>query len=265
MTPVNVSNIALAEAQSRTSINGFPPIDNTPAAVQAGQFFRPKVQALLRAANWDFARKQILLTLLKSALVNGQPSSDPPPQPWAYSYAYPNDCLRLRFLIQYQQPSPAGIPFTTGPQNVINPAYAVTSVPFVVANDPQASGAPRKVILTNMQNAYGVYTCDLSQVPDMWDPLFLSGVTATLAAYFIASLSGDRALMATQIQAAKGVLDQARGMNGNESISNQDRIPDWIQVRASGAWNMGWCYGNGMAVPTSAAYDSMGFPGGLFY
>lgn len=265
MNPTTVCNIALGEAQSRTTISGFPPIDNSPAAVQAGLFFTPKTQALLRAANWDFARRQEAGTLIQQAFINGSPSSDPPPQPWLYSYQYPSDALRVRFLIQYQQPQAGGVPFTTGPQNVINPAYATTSVPFVVANVPQASGQPRKLILTNMQNAYIVYTCDLSQTPDMWDSLFLSGVTATLAAYFVAALAGDKGLLATQIQAAKGVLDSARSMNGSESISNVDHFPDWLTIRTSGGWGGGWMYGAGAATPSPCGYDTMGFPGGIFY
>lgn len=266
MTSVtDVCNMALSEAQSRTLINGFPPIDNSVAAVQAGIFYSAKTRALLRAANWDFARKQVLGALLKQAFINGQPSADPPPQPWLFCYAVPDDCLRVRFLIQFQQPQAGGIPFTTGPQNVINPTYATTSVPFVIANVPQASGQPQKVLLTNMQNAYIVYTCDLSQTPDMWDSLFLSGVTATLAAYFVAALSGDKALLATQIQAAKGVLDSARGMNGNEGMPNQDHEPDWIRIRTSGGWGGGWTYGAGAAAPATGGYDTMGFPGGLNY
>lgn len=264
-SPVDVCNMALSEAQSRTQISGFPPIDNSVAAVQAGIFYSAKVRALLRAANWDFARRQILGTVVKQAFVNGQASSDPPPQPWLFSYAYENDCLRLRFLVQYQQPSAGGIPFTTGPQNIINPAYASTNVPFVIANDPQTSGQPRKVILTNMENASLVYTSDLSQTPDMWDPLFLSGATATLAAYFVAALSGDKGLLATQIQMAKGVLDSARGMNGNEGMPTQDHLPDWIQIRMAGGWGGGWTYGAGAASPSYGGWDTMGFPGGLTY
>lgn len=261
----DIANIALQEAQSRTQINGFPPIDNSVAAVAANTFYTPKTRALLRAAPWDFCRTQQLLSLRKSAIVNGQPSTDPPPQPWAYEYYYPESCLRARFLIQFQQPSPAGVPFTTGPQNVINPAYANTRIPFVVANDPLPSGQPCKVILTNMANASLVFTADLSQNPDQWDPLFLSAETATLAAYFVASLVGDKGLLATQIQMAKGVLDSARGMNGNEAIANQDHIPDWIQVRASSGWGGGWTYGSGSASSYDCGYDAMGFPGGIFY
>src|SRR5580765_8064894 len=146
MSPVDVANLALAEGATRTLINGFPPIDNTPAAVTAGLFYTPKIQMLLRAAPWTFARRQIQLTQLKAAVVNGVVSTNPPPQPWQFEYAYPSDCPRARFLIQFQQPSPSGTPFTTGPQNMISPAYAFTDVPFVIANDPDTTTQiPRKV------------------------------------------------------------------------------------------------------------------------
>lgn len=262
MTPTDVANLALAEGQTRTQINGFPPLDNSPAAVASGLFFTPKTQALLRAAPWIFCRRQELLTLLKS--YESTPS-DLPPQPWRFMYLYPSDCLRARFLLQYQTLTTSGVPFTSVPQNVVTPAYANTSIPFVEAMDNNG-GNPRRVLLTNMPNAMLVYTTDLSQKPDMWDPMFLSAETATLASYLVMNLTGDKQLVASQIAIAKGVLDNARGMNGNESISSVDHMPDWLLARTQaglgGYWNN---YGNNTFGGFNGGWDQMSFPNGLFY
>lgn len=255
----DVCNIALAESQTRSQINGLPPIDTSPAAVAAGLFFGPKTRALLRAAPWGFARRQEILTLLRSYEAT---PNDPPPQPFRFQYLWPSDCIRARFLLQFQTMTTSGTPFTTAPQNVVTPAYGNTAVPFVEAMDNNG-GNPRKTLLTNMPNAMLIYTADLSQSPDMWDQTFLSAETATLAAYFIMQLAGDRQLMATQIGVAKGALDSARAVNGSESISNIDHQPDWIrarmQVGLGGYWN------NSVNGGAALGYDSMGFPGGIFY
>ncbi len=149
-SPVDICQLALAEGATRTTINGFPPIDNSPAAVSARLFYTPKTQMLLRAAPWDSARRQAPLTLIKQAFLNGVASSNPPPQPWQYEYLWPADCLRARFIQQFQVVNSVSPPLTTGPQNMISPAFANTGIPFVVANDPLSTGQPRKVILRNM-------------------------------------------------------------------------------------------------------------------
>lgn len=257
---VDVCNIALMEAQVRSQINGLPPLDTSPAAVTAGLLYLPKTRALLRAANWNFARRQENLTLLRSYETT---PSDPPPQPFRYQYLYPSSCLRARFLIQFQTVTTSGVPLTSAPQNIVTPAYANTAIPFVEAMDNNG-GAPRRTILTNMQYAMLVFTADLSQSPDMWDSMFLSAETAMLASYFIMNLAGDRQLMAAQIAVAKGVLDNARNMNGNEAISSVDHIPDWIAARTQtglgGYWN-NYANGSGMA----GGWDAFSFPNGLTY
>lgn len=260
-SPVDICNVALFEGQTRSKINGFPPIDNSPSAVSAGLFYTPKTQAMMRAANWDFLRRQVMLTQLKAAIINGQVSANPPHQPFQYEYLYPADCLKARFLIQYQTPQPAGTPLTTDPTMYQPIPTANTSVPFVIGNDPDANGNPVKVILTNMPNAMLVYTCDLSQYPDMWDHGFRTAATALLASYFVASLTGDKELMKLQVSIATGVLDTARAMNGNEAMPVQDHIPDWIMVRSMG---IGWGVNN-MAGANNCQWDAIDFPTGLRY
>lgn len=262
MDVTSVCNIALAESMTRTQISGFPPIDNSPAANAAKLFYTPKIQSIIRAANWNFTRRQALLSLLRAVIINGTTSSDPPPQPWQYQYLYPSDCLKARFIMQFQTPNIAGIPLTTAPSNVTTPAYAVTNIPFVEAIDMSATQSPRKTILTNMQDAQLVYTVDISQYPDMWDKLFLSAATAVLGAYFAATLSGDDKAVQMMTAAAKGALDAARASNGNESISNVDHQPDWISARMRTGLSSWWSSSGGSNI---WGWDACELPGGLFY
>ena len=262
MTPTDVANLSLAEGSTRTLIQGFPPIDNTPAAVAANLFYTPKTRSLLRGANWAFCRRQSLLTLLRRAIESdGTASTDPPSQPWQFEYLVPSDCLRMRFLQQFLTTTTSGtsVPLTSASGATIYPAYAVTRVPFVEAVD-MSTGSPRKTVLTNMQDAMLIYTADLSQYPDMWDSMFLTAETAYLASFLIANLSGDRTNMVTQIQIAKAALDSARGVDGNERIANVDHYPDWLAARSQGATYMG---GYNRGLPCD--WDTVGFPDGLFY
>jgi hypothetical protein len=259
---VNVVNMALMQMSNRVQINSLN--DNSPAANAAALFYTPKTQALLRAAPWTFTRKQVVLTQYKAAIVNGAVSSNPPPQQWQYEYLKPADCLRARFLQPTMTTSTAGTPLTTAP-NLAMPAPRVnTSTPFVMAMDTDTNGNPIPVILTNMENAQLIYTADLSQYPDMWDPMFLSAEVAMLASFFAQALTGDQNLVATQVSIAKAAIEAARAVNGSESIPSVDHVPDWMRARFTNPGSYApWAPQAGGIM--GADWDAMGFPNGQFF
>lgn len=263
MTPTEVCNIALAEMGNRVAITSLTQV--SPAAQAANLFYTPKTQMLLRSANWAFARAQQPLTLWKALIVNGQISSNPPPQPWQFSYLYPNDCVKMRFVQPTVTSATSSVPLTTAPTSTYPYPPIPTSVPFVEATDRDDSGNPIRVLLTNVQDAQGIYTRDLSQYPDLWDPMFLSGETALLASYFINSLAPDKGRMAQQIGLAKSAIDAARAASANESISNADHIPDWIMSRMTvgNPWGRGLPGANGQVA--LAAWEQCQFPDGQWY
>lgn len=262
---VDICNLALGEMGNRVKINSL--LDNTAAAKAASIFYTPKTQMVLRAAPWDSARTTVALTLLKSAIVasTGQPSPTPPPQPFLYEYAWPSDCLKAQFLIPYLPPQPVGTPMTTQPNVVPYGGNPPTRIPFVVGRDLDASGNPIKVILTNLNQAQLVYVADISQFPDLWDPLLQAAVCSVLATYFINDLARDQAQLNTQIGVAKGALDAARMANANESITNIDHLPDFIAVRFVGSipWALNGWGPNGVAM--GGGWDSCQMAGGLSY
>lgn len=262
MGPVEVANMALSEVGNDVQINSFD--DNTPASRAARTFYTPKLQMLMRSANWDKFRAQIALTQLKATVINGVTTDDPPPSPWNFEYAYPSDCLKLRFIQPTPQAVPGGVPLTTAPNALLVTGSLPTQIPFVVGTDYDADNNPNSVILTNLYQAQGVYTRDLSQFPDLWDPLFLSAATALLASYFINALARDTSQMNAQIALAKNVIDQARDASANESISNADHIPDWIRARGAGSVSWAWNQ-SGPAGVNYGGWDACGFPDGAFY
>lgn len=262
MEPVQVCNIALAEIGSRILLNSLT--DNSPQAVVANTFYQPKIQMLLRSANWDFARAQRTLTTWKQATVNGVASATPPPQPWLFSYLYPPDCLKARFILPTMPVAAPGTPLTTTPTNLAYPPPVPTAIPFVPGTDVDVTGNPIRVILTNLQAAQLIYTRDLSQIPDTWDPLFMSAATAFLASYFINALARNAAQYQAQVAIAKSVLDQARQANGNEALNSIDRTPDWMAARRSSGINWGW-NSSTPAWGYGGGWDQAQFPCGLTY
>lgn len=258
MTPVQVVNLSLSEIGQRIFINALT--DNSPAAQVAQINYTPRIQALLRAAKWDFARKQVTLTQYKAAVINGSPSANPPPQSWQFEYLRPPDCLMARFLLPTALIQPTTPPLTTAPNNVAWVPPAPTGIPFVIGSDLDAQGNPISVIFTNLALAQLVYTADLSQTPDLWDGLFLSAATSYLGCYLIQALARNQAQYQSQVAQTKGLMDQARVQNGNEGIGSIDHKPDWLRARMTqgfGSWGQwaGYGYGGG------GGWGGLSFPG----
>src|ERR1700729_3473365 len=107
MNPVDLCNLALDQIAARTSITGLNPPSppNNLAAQVAARTYQLQADAGFRSAHWNSARKQAKLSLLRAAIgtpENPSGALPTPPIPWRYEYAYPDDCLKVRFVI----PSP---------------------------------------------------------------------------------------------------------------------------------------------------------------
>jgi hypothetical protein len=261
-SPVSLVNQALSLIGQQVQIFSFD--DNTPAAKAASLNYTQVVQMVMRSAPWDRLRAQIALTQLRATVINGVTTDDPPPAPWNFEYAYPSDCLKARFLQPTPLPVEAGVPLTTAPNAALAVSGLPTNIPFVVGTDKDAGGNPISIILTQLPQAQLIYNRDLSQVPDLWDSLLTSGVIATLGAYLINALARDSAQMTQQIGMAKNILDTARAASANESISNADHSPDWINIRMAGSVAWGWNRGGPNGVVESWA-GTCAFPDGQWY
>ncbi len=182
-TSVDLVNRALEQIGAQTTIFGFPPDDNSPAAQAAAVLYAPAVDMVLREGSWDFARKTAILTLLKTANVPPVDTWDAtqPVPPWRFEYLYPDDCLYLRYL----RPNPVGFRGGDG--------YEPVPVTYTLASDildvlPPGLTNPVKVILTDLESALGIYTI---QPPESaWDAIFQEAVVRTLASSFAMSLAG---------------------------------------------------------------------------
>lgn len=210
-SPVDICNAALSLMGSRSTITNLN--EGSAEAINCSIWYDRLRKQLLRSAPWGFARTQVLLTQL------GSLAASTAPYPWAYKYSYPNDCLKLRYILP--QPS--------DPTQVTcwSPSRAYR---FLVANDPSG-----RVLLSNVFSAIGVYTKDEGN-PAMFDPLFEGALIALLAAHLVIPLSGNANMRAQFIQLARDTITEAKVADGNEAIPTSDFTPDWIAARGASSF-----------------------------
>lgn len=224
-TPEDICNRALGEIGARTLIVDLT--DDTPAARYCNLYYNVVRRELLRTAPWGFARKTLALTVLGLA-------TDTPPAsiyPWASKYAYPGDCIAVRYVL----PPPPG-------ENNLAPLVGSQVAPwcgpsrawrFLPAYDDTLH-PPAKVIVSNVLNAIAVYIADVTD-PTLMDVGFKDAFVALLANKLVLPLSGNVKMKSFFMDAAKQRVIEARAQDGNEAITTSDHIPDWMAVRGSGA------------------------------
>lgn len=254
------------------------------------------LEQLLRSANWAFARKSAPLQLLADARGINPLVGTVVPSGFVFEYAYPTDCMRVRFVQRrHQNPSgpfpagniavPAGVPQTTGSTEMVG--HRIRPARYVIATDSNYTGplqsplqstigvspTNRTVILTDVENAHCTYTA-LMLYSDNWDSLFRAALVAYIASEVALPLTKDKkfglAIRGQQIQIAKMKIEQARLDDGNEGATTTSDIRvDWMEGRRTGGGRFGyggasggWGGGDGFE---GAGWDSCSFADGTSY
>jgi hypothetical protein len=236
-TVIDVCNRALSEACTQSVISSLD--ESSPEAVQCKLWFGKTVERILRAAPWGFARRQVELTLLGTAVDSTAPF------PFLYKYRYPTDCEKFRYVLPQpiNDPDPAAPMVYTG-QPVAGPWTPNRNNRYLVAADYEG-GIPSKVILTNVQFALGVYTAYVDN-PDLWDSGFEDAVISALAFKLVNPLTGSLQLRQDLRATAEVAIRNAQADNANEAITRYEHTPDWIAARngytdcldSYGSWGM---------------------------
>lgn len=96
-----------------------------------------------------------------------------------------------------------------------------------------AQGSQR-VVLTNESEALLGY---IKQVvdPNVMDVSFQDAWTHILGAKLAIALTGDRGRANDAIQQANQIIMEARTVDGNEALTVNDHVPDWLRVRGIGS------------------------------
>lgn len=216
---VEIANLALDAVGTQSTIQSLT--ENSPEANAINRHYKPARDEFLRVAPWDFARKQINLSLLK----DGTQTGILVPQPWLYEYAYPSDCIQARYILP-QFNTPSGVS-----AGVVSLPYA-SSPPtrFMISTDLDTNSTTIKVLLTNQTSAILVYTQRIED-ESLFDSTFVYGFAHLLASRIAFTLTGDRELTKTLFQVANDTSLEARARNGVEGLTIQDVTPSWIRAR----------------------------------
>lgn len=218
MAAVDICNQALGECGARTTIASLN--DATQAAVICKLNYDRLRKMLLRAAHWGFARKQVALAQL------GTMALGTAPYPWMFKYAYPSDCLKVRYMIE---PAPVS-PLAPQTGEFLLPYTSSRQWRFLIGNDVDDNQVMRRCILTNLLQAWGVYTVDVVDT-DIFDDLFAGALVAALASKLVIPLTGNFGMKPSFQAEAQGAVTNARVADGNEALPSTTHTPDWIQAR----------------------------------
>lgn len=249
----NICNRALSEIGTQSSISSLE--EASTEAFNCRLWYDSLRRQLIRTAPWGFCRGQIVLSQLGD-LIPDQTS----PYPWGYKYSYPSDCLKFRYVLAPPTAQanniapPVGEPLL-GP-TWMNPSRANC---YIIANDKDDAGNSRKVLLTNVFSAIGVFNEDITD-PDLFDDLFSDALVASLAHRLVIPLSGNIGLKKDFQDRAEAAILNARAADANESITRADVTVDWIETRGVGsAWGYGGVSGPATWGQWNCSWDNMGW------
>lgn len=274
-TPADIANQALDAIGRGGDIVIGNLQDGTREAKVILRAYSQCLRQLLRSANWDFARKQAPLVLLADATGQTQNvGTIVSAQNWIYEYAYPIDCMKVRFIpfnglltpaipavnIQLPQPNQISSTLTLVGQSMY-PSSFLVGTDYNYPPDPAqmydeiqgVSQQGRTVIFTNVKEAHVVYTAFMS-APSVWDSLFRAAFVTYLASEIAISLTVDgtgktdlkvgMAIADRLIPKVKEKILQARIADGNEGLSSTDHLPDFMRMRNTGNGMAGAWAGN---------------------
>lgn len=206
----DICNLALGRVRA-TEIDDLDS-ENSPSAIACRRLYAGRRDALLTSYSWRFAKVTRELSLKVDV-----------PAEWAYMYDYPNDCLRVHYIIPY-----------VNTQSVVT-AYGIATerpllnpIPYEVAAGDDGS----RRILTNLAEAHISYTKRVEEV-SLFDPLFYEGLAWFLAIDLAIPLGGDsgKKYRDDAREEFRMAITQAQAHSSNESEPGRARVPRTLQVR----------------------------------
>jgi hypothetical protein len=204
-TVISLCNLALAHLGEEGTLSSIDPPEGSVYADYCAQFYPIARDTVLSAPpnGWNFNTKRASLALLGT-----------PPTAWQFSYAYPNDVLRI-----------LGLHFPEDPDDK-------SPQPFVCEN---ASNGVR-VIYTNVDDAilrYSYTNTDVSRYPIEVGKAIARLLASYLAGPIIKGASGVN-VSRGQLELYRGELAEAMAQDAGNMHNNEyrDFIPESMKARA---------------------------------
>lgn len=193
------ANLALGHLGSLKEIANLD-TENSQEARAMRRFYTQALDEMLRGFSWPFAMKTADLSLIE----------EDPTTEWAFSYAYPTDCLFLRRIL--------GVARNDSKQS---------RIPF-----REAFSDDQQLIYTDEEDAVMEYTVRVSTV-ERWPVDFVKAFAFLLASYAAPSITagdplklGDRA-MVNHISA----LAVAKANSNNEECEEEPVDSEFVRAR----------------------------------
>lgn len=234
MDDTAVCNMMLSALGTRSQIANMQ--EASPEAEACLLWYNQTRDELLRKVPWSWARFNRNLAVLKAA--KGTPENPlgaglTPPTGWAYTYAWPSDCIAARFIVPVINGAAGpAIPLTSAGGTFSAPTFGPT-VKMIVSGDLDANGNAIKVLLVNQRLAELVYTRRVTD-PNVWDTLFVAAMVGRLAEKCCLAVSGDKSLLKIAVQVGRQAETDAAGENGNEGIQQFNTgLPEHLQARGA--------------------------------
>jgi len=193
-TDVDICNRALSRLGTRATISALD--ENSTEARTASIWYAATRDTLLRAHDWNFARRRVVLAEQGAA-----------PTGWTFRYALPTDCIRLL--------------------RIVSASPETGAIRFEVAGD-----ATGRFAFCDQPAAEAVYVARVDD-PNLYDAGFASALVDQLAAHIAYPITQKTETAVRLAQVARAVLADAMAADVNEAeAAASDRVPDWIAARA---------------------------------
>lgn len=191
---VDICNIALSNIGTKSTVTAITPPENSAEARQCSIHYANARDYVLGRHPWKFAEKRVALSILGTA-----------PSDWAYSYAYPSDCIRAIAIVMTDRNSETPEPFATA-----------------VSDDLKS-----KLILTDKEGAYLKYTARVT-IPVLFDAGFIETVAWYLGFKMALPLTGSKTVREQAYRGYLAALDDARAGNLGEAEGDPQRDAEWL-------------------------------------
>jgi len=234
---VEIANLALDTIGARATISSFTEGSNEANVIQ--RWYVRLRNELLRKAPWNFALQTVNLALNKAS--PGTPENPTagtttwtpaiPPPPWAYSYFYPNNCLRFLYIVpQFQTGFASGVPITTAVTGGSPTFWNGPPARFQEAVDQDTFGNDFKVLLCNQQQAIGRFVKTVTD-PNVFDEEFTTALAGIIGERICLSVNGDKGMKQLSLSQCNQLIMEARTRDANEGLTINDHTPDFLRVR----------------------------------
>ncbi|WP_299546982.1 hypothetical protein [uncultured Tateyamaria sp.] len=197
---VHICNLALGHIGHSTVIQSFD--ENSNAALRCRLVYDKARDAVLEDMDWSFARRFVTLALAGEA-----------PSFWDFSYAYPDDCLKVRWLYdkRYDRQSDSRVPYEVGLD----------------------SDGGTRLIWTGLEFAECRYTQKVTNA-GLFPASFVDALSLRIAWEIAFALTSDAAIKRDRQQEYVAFMEiAARNDAGQAEEIYDDWQPSWIEARGS--------------------------------